>query len=102
MADWTSLVNALNTSVVSTFGTQVLYTPADSNLAAHTVQGILETPRTEEETPLGMFAILFLRLADLPAPPVRGDEVTIDQLAYKVFEIESDQAGGVRLVLHQK
>src|ERR1700693_4094242 len=100
MADWTSLSNALNTSVVSTFGTEVLYTPADSNVAAQTVRGILETPRTEEEAPLGMFAILFLRLPDLPAPPTRGDEVTVDQLTYKVFEIESDQAGGVRLGLH--
>jgi len=102
MTDWTPEVNALNAEVISKFGTAVIYTPADTNLASLSVQGILETPHTEEEKPMGMFAILFLRLADLPAPPARGDAVKIDQQTYKVFEIESDQAGGVRLGLHQK
>jgi hypothetical protein len=41
--------------------------------------------------------VLFVRVADLPAPPVAGDELEIDGARYKVDDIAADSEGGVIL-----
>ena len=99
MIDWTSLTDALNGIVTDTFGREVLYIPkvGDSRI----VNGILEAVHQQEQNNPGIFALVFLRLAELAAPPERGDQVSIDSVAYKVFEIEADEVGGVRLGLHK-
>ena len=43
----------------------------------------------------------FVRAGDLPQPPERGDEVTVDGVIYKVFDIEADTTGAVVLRLRQ-
>jgi hypothetical protein len=45
--------------------------------------------------------VVFLRLADLPKSPERGDGVSIDNLSYKVYDIEADGGGGALLRLRQ-
>ena len=94
---WDATMGALNAACLSVFGRQVLYRPAAGDPIA--VTGILETGvRLEAHAP-GTYALLFLRLADLPQPPEPSDEVEIDGAIYKVFEVEADAAGGVKLAL---
>jgi hypothetical protein len=49
----------------------------------------------------GVYAVLFVRLADFAQQPVRGDEVLVDGVTYKVFDIEADTSGAVVLRLRQ-
>jgi len=90
-------MGALNAACLAAFGREVVYCPAAG--APFTVTGVLETGVRLEETAPGTYAVLFLRLADLPHPPECGDEVEIDGVTYKVFEVEADAAGGVKLAL---
>ena len=99
MIDWTSLTDALNGIVTDTFGREVLYVPKAGD--SRTVKIIFETIPQQEQNSPGIFALVFLRLADLATPPERGDQISIDSVAYKVFEIEADEVGGVRLGLHK-
>ena len=73
---WESAMGALNAACLAAFGREVTYSPAAG--APVTVTGMLETGVRLEETAPGIYAVLFLRRADLPQPPQRGDEVEID------------------------
>ncbi len=99
MGDWTSLVGALNSAVLSAFASEVTYMPQSG--VSVLLRGIFEATRQTQESSPGVFAVLFLRLADLPQPPQRGDAVVIGDATYKVFEIEADGQGGVTLGLHE-
>lgn len=99
MGDWTSLAGALNSAVLSAFGSEVTYLPQSG--VSIPVRGIFEATRQSQEKSPGVFALLFLRLADLPEAPQRGDSVVIGAAMYKVFEIEADGQGGVTLGLHE-
>ena len=99
MADWGSLTNALNTTVLGAFGRDVVYTPQAGD--SITIRGIFESTHEPEETAPGVYAVLFVRAGDLSQPPERGDEVTVDGVTYKVFDIEADTTGAVVLRLRQ-
>jgi hypothetical protein len=99
MADWTSLLGALNGSVLSAFGREVVYQPLAGGSA--TIPAIFEPGRQAEESAPGVYAALFVRLADLASPPVRGDRVSIDGVEYAVFDMEADAAGGMVLRLRR-
>ena len=99
MADWASLTDALNTSVLGAFSREVLYAPQAGDPL--TVRGIFESTREPEENAPGVYAVLFMRAGDLPQPPERGDEVTVDEATYKVFDIEADTTSAVVLRLRQ-
>ena len=99
MSDWGSLTNALNTSVLGAFGREVLYTPQVGN--PMTVRAIFESTRETEENAPGVYAVLFVRLADLQQQPARGDEVLVDSVTYKIFDIEADTSGAAVLRLRQ-
>ena len=99
MADWTSLLSGLNATVLGTFGREVLYSPSAG--AAISIRAIVETARETEDATPGVYALLFLRLGDLPQPPERGDSAAIDGISYKVFDIEADGGGGAVLKLRQ-
>ena len=90
-------MGALNAACLAAFGREVMYCPAAG--APFTVTGVLETGARLEETAPGTYAVLFLRREDLPKLPERGDEVEVDGALYKVFEVEADAAGGVKLAL---
>ncbi len=90
-------MGALNAACLDMFGRQVTYRPAAGAPVA--ITGILDTGVRLEESSPGTYAVLFLRTSDLPSAPERGDEVEIDGETYKVFEVEADAGGGVKLAL---
>ena len=97
MGSWQDLTKALNAACLAAFGRDVTFRPAVG--APFIVAGVLETGARLEANAPGTYALLFIRMADLPAPPERGDEVEVDGASYKVFEIEADAGGGVKLAL---
>jgi hypothetical protein len=97
---WDAAIGSLNAACLSAFGRQVTYQPAGG--APVTITGIVDSGSRLEENSPGVYAALFVRLADLPQPPVCGDEVEIEGTAYKVFEVEADAAGGARLALRMQ
>jgi hypothetical protein len=94
---WDAAAGLLNAACLGAFGRAVLYQPAAG--APVTVTGIVDPGSRLEDSAPGTYAVLFIRRADLPQPPERGDEVEIDGATYKVFEVEADAAGGVKLAL---
>jgi hypothetical protein len=99
VADWASIADTLNKGVLGAFGRDVIYLPQTGDQAS--IQAVFQATRESEESAPGVYGVLFVRLADLPGPPVRGDEVEIDNVRYKVFDIEADTSGAVVLRLRQ-
>ncbi len=99
MADWAAAVNNLNATVVETFGREVLYLPESGGEVS--VRAVFQPTREAEDALPGVYAVLFVRVADLPAAPVRGDEVEIGGVRYKVFDIEADAEGAAVLRLRK-
>ena len=98
MTDWTSLLDGLNTRVVAAFGREVTYVPQTGGPVA--VRGIVQAAHQAEESSPGVYAYMFVRLADLSVYPGRGDEVQIDGSTYAVYQVEADGQGGATLALH--
>jgi hypothetical protein len=99
MSGWEAAVSDLDAAVVQTFGREVVYL-AEAGSAA-TVRAVFQPAREAEDAAPGVYAVLFVRLADLPAAPVRGDEVEIEGTRYKVFDIEADAEGAAVLRLRK-
>ena len=99
MGDWTSLLGTLNATVLGVFGREVTYLPQAGSQKS--LRAIFENTRDAQENSPGVYAVLFVRVVDLPQPPQRGDEVTADGQTYKVFDIEADTSGAVVLRLRQ-
>lgn len=89
----------LDQACLRVFGNDVTYLPQAGGQT--TVRGVFESTREPEDASPGVYAVLFVRLADLPAAPLRGDEVEIDGTTYKVFEIEADTSGSAILRMRQ-
>jgi hypothetical protein len=81
------------------FGREVTYLPEIGGQAA--IRAVFQPAREVEDTSPGVYAVLFVRIADLAAAPVRGDEVEIDGVRYKVFDIEADAEGAAVLRLRK-
>ena len=88
---------ALNKACVKAFGTAVSY--QQGTAASFSVMGIVMKDSDEERHREGLYARLFVDLADFATPPDHGDVVTIDGVAYTVFEVQADAMGGVTLSL---
>jgi hypothetical protein len=99
MSGWEAAVSDLNAAVVNTFGREVLYLPEAGGQAL--IRAVFQPAREAEDASPGVYAVLFVRLADLPAAPVRGDEVEIDSVRYRVFDIEADAEGAAVLRLRK-
>jgi hypothetical protein len=99
MAASDPLLTGLNSAVLQTFGREVTY--LQQNGWEATLRAVFEPTREAEENALGIYAALFIPIADLPAPPDRGDEVRVDDATYNVFDIEADTSGGAILRLRQ-
>ena len=87
----------MNEACLRVFGSDVIYRPQAGGQVS--IRGVLEATRETEDAAPGVYAVLFVRLADLPVPPQRGDQAEIAGAAYKVFGIEADGQGGVTLAL---
>jgi hypothetical protein len=81
------------------FGREVTYLPEAGGQA--TIRAVFQPAREAEDSSPGVYAVLFVRLSDLPASPVRGDEVEIEGVRYKVFDIEADAEGAAVLRLRK-
>ncbi len=99
MSAWAAAMQDLNAAVVGTFGREVLYLPESGG--AVSLRAVFQPAREAEDSSPGVYAVLFLRLADLPAAPVRGDEVETGGVRYKVFDIEADAEGAAVLRLRK-
>lgn len=89
----------LDQACLRAFGSDMVYLPEVGGSAS--MRGIFQRTNEPEDASPGVYAVLFVRLADLPAPPVRGDEVEIGGVRYKVFDIEADAEGAAVLRLRK-
>ncbi len=92
-------VSRVDEACLRVFGREVLYLPEAGGQAL--VRAVFQPALEAEDSSPGVYAVLFVRLADLPALPARGDEVEIGGARYKVFDIEADAEGGAVLRLRQ-
>jgi hypothetical protein len=99
MADFASLLNALNSAALTAFGREVTYSPQVGMPSA--IRAIFQPSHEPEENSPGIYGVLFIRMGDLAQQPARGDEVSIDGALYKVFDVEADASGGAVLRLRQ-
>jgi len=99
MSSWHEAVKNLDAAVVQTFGREVLYLPEAGGEVP--IRAVFQPAREAEDASPGVYAVLFIRLADLPAAPARGDEVEIGGVRHKVFDIEADAEGGAVLKLRK-
>ena len=95
MSSWHEAVKDLDAAVVKTFGREVLYLPEAGGEVP--IRAVFQPAREAEDASPGVYAVLFIRLGDLPAAPTRGDEVEIGGVRYKVFDIEADPEGAAVL-----
>ncbi len=86
-------------SALTAFGREVTYSPESGAQTA--IRAVFEPAHQVEENAPGVYAVLFVKLSDLPQAPVRGDEVMVDTILYKVFHIEADTSGAAVLRLRQ-
>jgi len=99
MSGWHAAVKDLDAAVVKTFGREVLYLPEAGGGVP--VRAVFQPAREAEDASPGVYAVLFVRLADLTTAPARGDEVEIEGVRYKVFDIEADSEGAAVLRLRK-
>jgi hypothetical protein len=92
-------VSRMDAACLRVFGREVTYLPEAGGQAS--IRAVFQPAREAEDASPGIYAVLFVRVADLAAAPVRGDEVEIDGTRYKVFDIESDAEGAVVLRMRQ-
>ncbi len=96
---FTDSVSRLDEACLRVFGREVTYLPEAGGQAA--IRAVFQPAREAEDASPGVYAVLFVRLVDLPAAPVRGDEVEINGTRYKVFDIEADSEGAAVLRLRK-
>jgi hypothetical protein len=92
-------VSRTDEACLRVFGREVLYLPEAGGQTV--VRAVFQPAREAEDASPGVYAVLFIRLADLPAAPARGDEVEIGGVRYKVFDIEADAEGAAVLKLRK-
>ena len=91
--------DTLNISSLKAFGSPVAYRQGQSD--PFTVSGILQKDSDEERHQDGVYARLFVRLADFPSRPDHGDELVVNGVNYTVFEVSVDPTGAAWLRLRQ-
>ncbi len=96
---FTDSVSRLDEACLRVFGREVTYLPESGGQAA--IRAVFQPAREAEDASPGVYAVLFVRLLDLPAAPVRGDELEIEGVRYKVFDIEADSASAAVLRLRK-
>jgi len=96
---FTDSVGRMDDACLRAFGRDVTFLPQAGGQA--TVRAVFEAAREAEDSAPGVYAVMFIRAAALSTPPQRGDEVTVDGVTYKVFDVEADHGGGLVLRLRQ-
>jgi len=96
---FTDAIGRMDEACLRAFGRDVTFLPQAGGQAI--VRAIFEATREAEDNAPGVYAVMFIRVAALSTPPQRGDEVTVDGVTYKVFDVEADHGGGLVLRLRQ-
>jgi hypothetical protein len=97
--DFADSIARMDAACLRVFGREVTYLPEAGGQA--TVHAVFQPTREAEESSVGVYAVLFVRPAELPSAPQRGDEVEVDGQRFKVFDIETDTSGAAVLRLRQ-
>jgi len=92
-------VSRVDEACLRVFGREVTYLPEAGGVAS--IRAVFQPAREAEDASPGVYAVLFVRLADLPGAPARGDEVEFEGVRYKVFDIEADAEGAAMLKLRK-
>ena len=85
--------------MLATFGQPVTYRQGAGE--PFQVAGILQKETDEEQHQDGVYASMFVLLADFPSRPDHGDELAVDGTNYIVYEVSVDLTGAARLRLRQ-
>jgi len=88
---------ALNTACINSFGSAVSYQQGAA--APFSVRGIVMKDSDEERHREGLYARLFVNLADFATAPDHGDVAVVVGVQYTVFEVLADAMGGATLSL---
>lgn len=97
MSAWSELVTGLDRGLLASFGEDVLYQGLDLVPPPATVHAIVEHAQEPEGESPGVYAVLFVHAADLPAAPATGDTWTFGGQTFSCYRVELDQAGGARI-----
>ncbi|HZV03905.1 MAG TPA: hypothetical protein VE999_02335 [Gemmataceae bacterium] len=92
-------VSRVDEACLRVFGREITYLREAGGQTL--VHAVFQPAREAEDASPGVYAVLFVRAADLPTAPVRGDEVEIGGIRYKVFDIEADAEGAAVLRLRK-
>jgi hypothetical protein len=92
-------IGRVDEACLRAFGRDVDYLPGAGGEVS--LRAVFQPAREAEDASPGVYAVLFVRVADLPAAPVRGDEVETGGVRYKVFDIEADAEGAAVLRLRK-
>jgi hypothetical protein len=101
---WKDLSAGLLDDCLATFGETVAYTPVGGALLS--IQAVFDADHVVADAQSGeavtsVKPAIFLRRADLPAAPKRGDQVVVQGQTYKVIDWQPDSEGGGIAVLHK-
>ena len=113
MTDWADALSDLQETCRDTFGVPVRYIPSVEKRpglggAAIEITGIFDDSR--ETVNLmgggGMEAVIprpvvEIRIADLGIDPMEGDEVTVNEITYRILDVQADSHGAAVLVLNR-
>jgi hypothetical protein len=99
MTAWSQQSALANAALLAAFGQPVSYQQGAGD--PFPITGILQKESDEEEHQDGVYARLFVRLADFPSRPDHGDELIVNGTNYTVYEVSVDSTGAARLRLRQ-
>jgi hypothetical protein len=97
--EWAQQSSQANLAMLATFGQPVTYRQGAGD--PFQVAGILQKETDEQQLQDGVYASMFVLLADFPSGPDPGDELAVDGTSYTVYEVSVDLTGAVRLRLRQ-
>lgn len=89
----------LDQACLRAFGSDLVFVPQAGD--SFPLRGIFQRTAEPEDASPGVYAVVFVRLDDFPAAPVRGDELEIEGARYKVYDIEADAGGAAVLRLRR-
>lgn len=89
----------LDQACLRAFGSDIVFMPEAGG--SFPLRGIFQRTAEPEDASPGVYAVVFVRVDDLPKPPARGDEVEIEATRYKVYDIDADGSGAAVLKLRR-
>jgi hypothetical protein len=103
-SNWRNLTSGLLDQCVKAFGVTATYSPLTGD--DYEVDGVFDRPflkieAGQDNSHLSSAPSFGVNESDMENTPVEGDEVTIEGTVYKVFEVQPDKQGHIKLLLHE-